>query len=149
MPDPEQQAVTPSDQDEFLTRLVGLANRKGLGIGVVLQLHGTVVKGELCSATDYWSELAEQVGRLDTPTQLAVTARDKIATDFKAIGASLRKRLDDDESAPHVPIHIHLRNAVVLVGASHLDAPLWRGRLASVDGFSLDREQDEPRASPR
>ena len=144
MPEPEQQAVTPSDQDEFLTRLVGLANRKGLGIGVVLQVHGTVVKGELCSATDYWSELAEQVGHLDAPTELAVTARDKMATDFKAIGASLRKRLEHDESAPHVPIHIHLRNAVVLVGASKLDAPLWRGRLASVDGFSLDRKQDDP-----
>ena len=147
MPEPEQQAVTPSDQDEFLTRLVGLANREGLGIGVVLQLHGTVVKGELCSATDYWSELAEQVGYLDAPTQLAVTAREKMATDFKAIGASLRKRLEHDESAPHVPIYIHLRNTVVLVGASKLDAPLWRGRLASVDGFSLGRKQDDPKTT--
>lgn len=66
-----------------------------------------------------------------------------MATDFKAIGASLRKRLDDDESAPHAPIHIHLRNAVVSVGVGKLAAPLWRGRLASVDGFSFDEKQDE------
>jgi hypothetical protein len=147
MPEQEPQAVTPPDQDEFLTRLVGLANRKGLGIGVALQVHGTVVMGELCSATDYWSELAEQVGHVDAPTKQAVGARDRMATDFKAIGASLRKRLDDDESAPHVPTHIHLRNAVVLVGATKLDAPLWRGRLASVDGFSLDRKQHDVAAA--
>jgi hypothetical protein len=140
MADSEQPAPTPSDQDEFLTRLVGLANRKGLSIGVALQVHGTTVVGELCAATEYWSELAEHVGELAATTEPAVTARSQMAADFKAIGASLRKRLDHDESAPHVPIHIHLRNAVIAVGAGKLEAPLWRGRLASVDGFSLDRK---------
>lgn len=141
MADLEHPAPTPSDQDEFLTRLVGLANRKGLSIAVALQVRGTTVVGELCAATEYWSELAEQVGRLAATTEPAASARSQMAADLKAIGASLRKRLDDDESAPHVPIHIHLRNAVVAVGASKLDAPLWRGRLASVDGFSLDRKE--------
>jgi hypothetical protein len=143
MSDSEQQAPTPSDQDEFLTRLVGLANRKGLSISIALQVHGTTVIGELCSATEYWSDLAEQVGRLATTSQPAVAARTQMAADFKAIGASLKKRLDHDESAPHVPIHIHLRNAVVAVGSGKLDAPLWRGRLASVDGFSLDRQRED------
>jgi hypothetical protein len=143
MPDIEPQAPTPLDQDEFLTRLVGLANRRGLGIRVALQVHGTTVMGELCSATDYWSELSEQVARVDAHTPPAVAARDQMAADFKAIGASLRKRLDHDESAPRVPIHIHLRNAIVSVGVGNLAAPLWRGRLASVDGFSLGNKQDD------
>ena len=69
-----------------------------------------------------------------------------MVADFKAIGASLKKRLHHDESAPHVPTHIHLRGAVITAGSGKLEAPLWRGKLASVDGFSLATKRDEESA---
>ena len=129
----------PDNGDYNLSGLVRLANAGGVSLGVTLLVGGAVVSGLLVGAAEFFEGLADYLDREAGEDAQAFTHgyrsfakefRDEIGSDF-----------DQAVDAPYVVTYIHLRDAHVFApGGGYLPSNaglFWRGRLESVDGWSI------------
>ena len=120
--------------DWFLAMLVDLANDRGLGLGVTLQVGGFLVTGSLVSGKDYFEGLASVIASAIPDEQAAKVVRDSFAHLGDIYDAD---KIADSESRKTV--FIHLKGARFVV-PGHRPIPdetgvWWRGRLSEVTGF--------------
>ncbi len=128
-PGPAQQVID-ADIDPVLETLVSLAQEQGYSLGLVLNVRGLVITGTLVGR-DAWFDLLHEA---------ASTA----GAGGEALGRGLRDGMrGDDEPEDQTAVrygYIHLKDARVVSHDGHLpgrDGLLWRGRLGSVDAWSL------------
>lgn len=124
--------------DPTLSVLVRIANAGGMSLGVTLMVGGAVVSGILVGTADFNEGLAEYIDQKSGPDgKFLADMHRKAAED-------LRSEFGDDFKAafgaPYVATYIHLRDARVYT--PHGSVPrnegiFWRGRLDSVDGWSI------------
>ena len=114
--------------DPLLRLFAGQAERKGLELEITLQMGGLLVSGLLTSAARYSEELDAQISDGLAIIDPAFKPDDLPAADQPT-----------DLSAARGSEFIHVRDACIssLRVGPVIHAPVWRGRLASVDGFVL------------
>jgi hypothetical protein len=120
--------------DPLLRLFTHRANKKGLELEITLEVGGLLISGYLTGVAKYCEKLeaqmSEGLARID-PT-------------FNA------DEVSDEEPATALPManaedFIHLRDAWIsgLRSEPAIQAPVWRGRLSSVDAFVLGLLEDE------
>ena len=139
--------------DEVLEYLVQKVEETGVGFSVTLNVNGLVIVGELMRSKlyyDYMSRLydtytdkSEQKSRENTlisvtDDPIELEALDNYYKDWKDFMKKLRDKKDKGNGRP---THIHLQNVEVweIFSTEPFRFEYWRGRLSSVDGFSLMR----------
>ncbi|HEY9878703.1 MAG TPA: gas vesicle accessory protein GvpU [Leptolyngbyaceae cyanobacterium] len=135
-----QQATTShaleANTDRALRALAAIPERTNLQLGITLCVHGMIISGFLISEEAYFKGMIERVNQDDN----AADETKETLTDFMSdLRASLHAKSNDSQSV--LPEYIHLQEAKMYPSQgqgmpSYGDA-LWRGRISSVDGFSL------------
>jgi hypothetical protein len=135
--DPIDRVALATEPDWFLQHLVWLANTGGVEAGVTLVCGGTIVSGMLVSGAKYVQGFREEF-----TSSLAAELISVLDPMFDALAAPYAPTSDDENGLTVERTHyIHLRDAR-FYAAGQPPIPgnrgvWWRGRLASVSGFSL------------
>jgi hypothetical protein len=109
----------PAPTDWFLERLIQVVATSGVTIGITLNVGGTIVTGDMIKSTQYFDELTRQLKAGPLMRNTESDTDDHIETEF-----------------------IHLKNAHIMDAAGDAfprRGTLWRGRLATVDGFMFGK----------
>jgi hypothetical protein len=134
----ERETTRPFDPE--LLRLVMFINAlDGTEIGITLHVHGTIVSGLLISNARFYRLLVKSFADRSTESG---DSFESFAKFYQFTLNDVEKELDsvrDKERQLEPPRHIHLRHAQTYVtsGAAPFTAPLWRGRLSAIDGWSI------------
>nr|WP_288356451.1 gas vesicle accessory protein GvpU [uncultured Pseudomonas sp.] len=133
--------MATKDKDWFLSMLVKIANNGPGEFGVTLNVGGSIISGMLISGRKYFDEFAKQFA---TPFrgENEDSESPSIEATLKQFGQIYDKteneETDDKENNP--VSYIHLRDANIFFRDGTIptnQGVLWRGKLSSVDGFSL------------
>jgi hypothetical protein len=128
-----------NSRDWFLQSIIETVVAHGVEIGVTLTVGGTTISGMLISGQKYFDELADALKKSsaeegDIHSVLADGWRHMKAVYEKPEGAS------DDWTPPQAGF-VHLKNAFIFANGGPPmpgnQGLLWRGNLASVDGFAI------------
>jgi hypothetical protein len=129
--------------DCFLQALVSIVNDESASIPITLSVGGLLISGAMIGGKTYFDEFARQFkdGFRNVRSETASTIEEA----FKRLGDvydPIQKESQGSDPIPK-PHLVHLRDAQIYPsGASPAPSEkgvLWRGRLESVDGFSLGR----------
>jgi hypothetical protein len=123
--------------DFFLQLLTDIVNKSDSEIGVTLSVGGNLISGLLVSRSKYFEAFGTEFASAfhELPDVAA-----NLYSSFSQLGDTYTQSSNPDQPPPPV-IYIHLKNAKHFYGNA---APIpsnrgvwWRGRLSSIDGFSL------------
>lgn len=125
--------------DNIFELLVHVANTSDLEMGMTLHVNGQVLTGKLISGATFWAESAAE---LRERTAGPVEVIEALASSMDRVADEYREDYGDDaRDADGEPMwsFVHLRDTRTLTPEGPIPASgaLWRGRLASIDGFSL------------
>jgi hypothetical protein len=141
--------------DEVLEYLVQKVEETGVGFSVTLNIKGLVIVGELMRSKlyyDHMSSLFDTLGETkghgviyDTKDPIELETLEKYSKDWKEFMTKSRDKKDSDNSRPK---YIHLHNVEVweVFSTEPFRFEYWRGKLSSIDGFSLET-RDQPSRS--
>lgn len=129
--------------DCFLQSLISIVNDESASIPITLSVGGLLISGDLIGGKTYFDEFARQFkdGFRNISSETASTIEEA----FKRLGdvydpIHKESRGIAAVSKPHL---IHLIDAQIFQSGAGLPLSekgvLWRGRLETVDGFSLGR----------
>lgn len=120
--------------DYLLTEFVELANI-GLGIPITLSVGGQLITGQLSSLQVYFDHAVKLMGAVEDK---------KLAESLVACIEAKRPDPDKPKRVPGMPpAFIHLVDARYVseagdyIPSRDAKALIWRGKVASVDGFSI------------
>jgi hypothetical protein len=127
MSDKSKQQDTGTDW--LLQTIIHTANETGAEIGVTLILGGTVVSGLATSGQRYFEEFGKFFANsaVFTPEQ-----RKAMEDTYREFGDKRYTGLPASELH-----YVHLRDVLIVRGNEPLKLPLFRVRLANVDGFTV------------
>lgn len=117
--------------DPLLQWLVNLTNKSNTRYTVTLTVGGNLISGVLIPLNEYLDEWSEQISFQIGHQESAEFVRETV----------LGWKAQEDEEQP-APQFIHIKDAEVFTSNGMPIAPggsLWRGKISSVDGFSLGR----------
>jgi hypothetical protein len=126
----EQDERIQERTDPYLSMFVGATNglEEGTsGLEIIFSLRGLIIGGTLISTKRYFEQWAVlTVGQMKTTFQKFADDHAKTVAEFEAEGRRV------------TPVHFHLEDArVVVAGSTPVKTKLYRGRLDSVDGWTL------------
>jgi hypothetical protein len=132
----EAAAATHLAPDELFERLVHLTNTTDLEIGVTLHVNGLVITGKLISGATYWSSSARDLRERSVGSRDLV---DAMAQSMEKLAVEYRDTLAEEADSHPMTAFVHLKDArtVTPKGGIPRSGAFWRGRLASIDGFTL------------
>jgi hypothetical protein len=141
--------------DEILEFFVQKVEETSIGVSVTLTIGGLVVVGELVRSNLYYDYLSrlfetyidklaegkiieENIFTPKTKDLIELETLDKYHKDWKEFVMESRSEKDKNNSSPK---HIHLHNVEVwkIFSTEPFRFKYWRGKLSSIDGFSLGR----------
>jgi len=126
-----------SDRPDYYLRLLTyLSNSTSSEFGLTLLIGGRLVTGTLIPMQMYLSELANSIAPAEAVQE---NAGSSLADYFREVSKSIQAQAVDNETYEvESTAHIHLRDAVVFSTQPRgINIGLWRGRLASVEGWTL------------
>jgi hypothetical protein len=138
---PDNPVRPPDPVLEYLVRVVNQI--PGLEFGVTLYVGGCILSGLLVGGRSYFDSLrANLVDGSDESEPIREEFREVFEQVAKVYPAEMRPVSEDDEAdegAEPPTVFVHLRETTVHLpgAASVLEPGLWRGRLESVDGWTL------------
>ena len=124
-------------QTDWLVQwFAGFVNRTSLEIGVTISVGGAQLSGALISHSTYFSRLADGFSS-------AFKKFEGIDTDElrkMILGFDQTAVVAEGEKLP-APQYLHLSDVKIISGGStlNIEGGLWRGKIASIDGFILGR----------
>lgn len=116
---------TPPLSDSNLRKLVQFSNDNDAEFGITLILESGVISGTVISADLYFSKLTKD---FQVPIQQSPPF------------AEVLQSMKPSSGGYRLPNFIHLKDAKFFVGSSTIPTDnglLWRGRIASVSGFTI------------
>ena len=126
----ESQAVTPQ-VDPYLADLVRIINcTTTSSIGITLVVSGLTISGSLISGERYFEGIQAMMRGAEGDDSDFASYWDPAVVHYRRA----REGLEGNVS---LPSFIHLRDAVAFPGGSTNSVGLWRGKLESVDSWSL------------
>jgi hypothetical protein len=141
------QELTPEAQgiesdlapDNVFAMLVHVANTSDVEMGITIHVHGQMITGRLISGATFWDECAADLREGGNGPQELIEAMaesmEQVAEQYRQTYVENGMGADESSTAAF----LHLRNAHTLgpQGPTPTDGALWRGRLASIDGFTF------------
>ena len=142
-------AVSLFDDVEFIKRewegrqtdwlvqwFAGFVNRTSLEIGVTISVGGAQLSGALVSHSTYFSRLAE--GFSSAFTKFEGVDIDQLRE--MILGFDQTPEVAEGGNLP-APQYLHLSDVKIISGGGtiNIEGGLWRGKIASIDGFILGR----------
>ena len=119
--------------DWLLQWLVTFSGQTSTSIGVTLTVGGSLISGELISHAAYFQSLAEDFSG-------AFKKFEGVDADqVKSMILAFDQKVSPEVKIP-APQYLHLRNARVFAGSTGAitsSGNLWRGKITSVEGFTL------------
>jgi hypothetical protein len=116
-------------QLQMLCKLLAQSPRSSLPI--TLHLPSGVVYGDLIAHEAWKAEWSQELRHVEGQgVQLLATLPEMVDQAIDELSG---------EAAAHLPRWIHLREVTSVTGQKLVTAPLWRGRLADVSGWSLGK----------
>ena len=139
--------------DGVLEYLVQKTEETSIGISVTLTINGLVIVGELISSKNYYDymsglleaftekskeKIVENTATPNSSEPVKIETQNIYREDFKELMIKMRSKKDQENGEPK---YIHLRNAEVweIFSTEPFRFEYWRGKLSSVDGFSVSR----------
>jgi hypothetical protein len=127
-----------NDNDELLEFLLRKVEETGIGAGITLCLNGSIITGNLIKSKIYYDKMIEMYD-FDN-SQLTAKNQDELDkwsgyySDYVVFIDELKKQ-EDPQNLKYIHLeHVTFRN----VNSNILtQAIVWRGKLSSVDGFSI------------
>lgn len=126
----------PTGHDWLLAWLIGHAEAYGLEFGITLTVSGQIISGKLISGRKYFDELRAFMSEAKgIDSQLAAS----LADSFTMVGAIYPANPSDVDIIDLKPTYIHLSGAKAVAGQGAIPSTgsLWRGKVASIDGFHM------------
>lgn len=123
----------PEGTDWLAAYVIYLAEQHETEFGVTLTIGGSIVSGTVISGRKFID------GSVERMTSGHEVKEGTIASEFQSF-RNLYMYPDEIDLANFKPRYIHLRDARYFSGPNHpipAEGMLWRGKLSSVDGFSL------------
>lgn len=120
-------------RDFLLQHLVTIANNTGLSMGVTLIVGGGIISGQLIGGKEYFELL--KASMLSSTSNV-----EGVGEAFGQIFEEYSKIYTAPPEEKNLPTFIHLKQAMIFSpGQTPIPSNglLWRGRIASVAGFSL------------
>lgn len=145
--DNPQNPAADEREDYLLRTFVRMVDLRGLEIGITLSVGGMLISGTLTSYSEYLKLVGE--GMRGSPNrEVGGVMGEVFANLAESVQNDLVERRQEEERAESSgqelehdfkPPYIHLRDAKFFLAAD-MGLPtqggaLWRGKLASVDGF--------------
>jgi hypothetical protein len=137
-PEPASSILDQNENiDWALATLIGFAEA-GMEVGVTLNIQGQLITGKLISGRKYFDNLSKLMEKL------RATSPDDSKPSFDALKytytefAEIYPTIDKAKILAVKPHFIHLENAKIFLSRESFIPErgiLWRGKLASVDGF--------------
>jgi hypothetical protein len=134
----ERESIVPSNPDYFLIYLVETVNVFSIEISITLFVQGSIVSGLLIGGKAYFEGLNSEMA-LGSASDDIKGAFQTMFAQFQSIYTNLPDNQEQQSEFGNVEF-IHLKNAKFFAGGSLTPtnrAVYWRGRLSSVNGFSL------------
>ena len=127
-----------NDNDELLEFLLRKVEETGIGAGITLCLNGSIITGNLIKSKIYYDKMIEMYD-FDN-SQLTAKNQDELDkwsgyySEYVVFINELKKQAD-----PQNLKYIHLEHVTFRNVNSNIltQAIVWRGKLSSVDGFSI------------
>ena len=145
--------------DEILEFFVQKVEETSIGFSVTLTIGGLVVEGELVRSNLYYDYLSrlfetytdksaegktieENIFKPKTTDLIELETLDEYQKDWKEFVIELRSKKDKNNSSPK---YIHLHNVEIweIFSTEPFRFKYWRGKLSSIDGFSLGRSSKQ------
>ncbi|MGB5796295.1 MAG: hypothetical protein WBH51_10950 [Mycolicibacter algericus] len=137
----ERETTRPFDPE--LMQLVHFINIvDGAEVGLTLYVGGCVVSGMLISIAQFYrlliKDITDPARASEYSTQDSALAFAEFYRPQLEAAEKIAVESRNTNTPPPTPRHIHLRDAQTFIGGAHpLTHPVWRGRLSSVDGWSI------------
>jgi hypothetical protein len=127
-----------NDNDDLLEFLLRKVEETGIGAGITLCLNGSIITGNLIKSKIYYDKMIEMYD-FDN-SQLTAKNQDELDkwsgyySEYVVFINELKKQ-EDPQNLKYIHLeHVTFRN----VNSNILtQAIVWRGKLSSVDGFSI------------
>ena len=121
--------------DSLLDFIVGFDEEHDGSMGMVVISNGAVVSGLVISRRAF----------IDANTEMLASNSDgdfapsvKKVWDFSAsLVAEIRDRRDAAKLPTRPHTFLHMKNARIHTGSSHVDVPFWRGTMQDITGWSM------------
>lgn len=125
-------------KDGYLQTFIGTVEKVDAEIGITLNVSGTIITGNLVSRQRYWQGVVEDFKSSENETARLIG---ESLGDFEAEdeNESPEENVQDDTDFEQFNF-IHLKNATFLTNGKNIPTNRgvhWRGRVDSVDGFTL------------
>jgi hypothetical protein len=134
--------------DQVLEYLVQKTEETSIGINITLTINGLVIVGELISSKNYYDymfglleekskeNIVENTATPDSNEPVKIETQNVYREDFKELMIKMRSKKNQENGEPK---YIHLHNAEVweIFSTEPFRFEYWRGKLSSVDGFSV------------
>jgi hypothetical protein len=145
MPDtPHQKDFTVPQSDHMLRTLAAIPEKSQMELGITLNVSGLLITGYMISQATYFNNLIDGLNASNADSEAKV-----LLVDFLS---QLRDKLEDERLNKRThpfPEFIHLRDTTLYPsegqGMPSYGEALWRGRIQSVDGFSLGEMVPAPK----
>ena len=118
------------ERDKLLDMFVDLAKNK-IECPVILNVKGITISGIIISGQKYFEELINQI------QNGTGNANKLIADSFNSALEKVKQEKINNNDDNKKAKFIYLKNANLLIQNDIIDIKLWRGRIDSIDGFSL------------
>ncbi|MER5174925.1 MAG: hypothetical protein ABJB76_03070 [Candidatus Nitrosocosmicus sp.] len=126
------------DNDELLEFLIRKVEETGIGAGITLCIKGAILTGNLIKSKIYYDKMIEMYdfdnSQLTAKNQEEIDKWNDYHTEYVDFINELKKQ-DNQQNLEYIHLeHVTFRN----VHANILtQAIVWRGKLSSIDGFSI------------
>jgi len=127
-----------NDNDELLEFLLRKVEETGIGAGITLCLNGSIITGNLVKSKIYYDKMIEMYdfdnSQLTAKNQDELDKWNGYYSEYVVFINELKKQ-EDPQNLKYIHLeHVTFRN----VNSNILtQAIVWRGKLSSVDGFSI------------
>jgi hypothetical protein len=139
--------------DQVLEYLVQKTEVTSIGINITLTINGLVIVGELISSKNYYDYMSGLFGTFtekpeektventttpDSKEPVKIETQNNYRKDFKEVMIKMRSKKDQENGEPKY-IHLHNTEVWEIFSTEPFRFEYWRGKLSSVDGFSVSR----------
>jgi len=127
--------------DEVLEYLVQKTEETGIGMTVTLSMNGLIISGQIIRSKQYYEEMSNFLdsGEIKSTNEQDIKTFSNYIESYKQFIEQIK--IQSQTKISGNPKYIHLSNATIQPSDSEysIPAPLWRGKLSSVDGFSIGK----------